>query len=79
MDGVSERAQEGRRVGSSLLTHDCSSFALGAASAYEFDAVNNVNVNFFCNRNSSGIHQYIIHQHRCYRLRNRRSSSSSDS
>ena len=52
MDGVSERAQEGRRVGSSLLTHDCSSFALGAASAYEFDAVNNVNVNFFCNRNS---------------------------
>ena len=57
LNGVS--AQEGRRVGSSLLTHDCSSFALGAASAYEFDAVNNVNVNFFCNRNSSGIHQYI--------------------
>ena len=73
MDGVSGRAQEGRRVGSSLLTHDCSSFALGAASAYEFDAVNNVNVNFFCNRNSS---EYINHQHRCYRLRKRRSSSS---
>ena len=39
-----------RRVGSSLLIHDWSSLALGAARAYELEAVKSVNVNFFCSQ-----------------------------
>jgi hypothetical protein len=35
-------------VGSSLLVHDWSSLALGAARAYELEAVKRVSVNFFC-------------------------------
>ena len=38
---------EGIRVGSSLLIHDCSSFALGAERAYEFEAVKRVNMKRF--------------------------------
>ena len=41
-------SQDGKRVGSSLVIHDWSSFALGAASACEFDAVKRVNENDFC-------------------------------
>lgn len=39
--------QEGRRVGSSLVIHDCSSLKLGAASACELEDVNSVNENGF--------------------------------
>jgi hypothetical protein len=39
--------QEGRRVGSSLVVHDCSSLRLGAASACELEDVNRVNENGF--------------------------------
>jgi hypothetical protein len=39
--------QEGKRVGSNFDIHDCSSFALGAASACELDAVKRVNENGF--------------------------------
>lgn len=39
---------EGRRVGSSLDVHAWSSLKLGAASAYEFEEVKSVKVNFFC-------------------------------
>lgn len=38
---------EGSRVGSSFEVHAWSSFWLGAASAYEFEDVKRVNVNFF--------------------------------
>lgn len=38
---------EGSRVGSSFDIQAWSSFWLGAASAYEFDDVKSVNVNFF--------------------------------
>ena len=37
-------------MGSSLLVHDWSSLALGAARAYELEAVKSVNVNFFCSQ-----------------------------
>ena len=39
--------QDGRRVGSSLVIHDCSSLKLGAASACELEDVNSVNENGF--------------------------------
>ena len=41
---------QGRRVGSNLLVHDCSSFRLGAASACELDEVKRVNEKGFCDR-----------------------------
>lgn len=42
---------EDSRVGSSLVIHDCSSLAFGAAKACEFDAVKSVKENGFWKAN----------------------------